>query len=799
MPPRLVARLALFACLALPVAAHATNNFWPASASTSTHLGWSVTGSANGHDEVADGANGFFVASDDGYGGHVQHVLANGSLAWPWYVYQPPGATGGYGNPSIALDGSGGVLVAYETHGGGDDLRVVRVTAAGALASDWPTAGLPVCPSSDYDYLSDIVGDGQGGAFVAFIRSGPYRVYVQHVLGNGKLDSSWPVNGVAVQEAGQTYSAPQILPDGVGGVMIFYSGTPYGPTQLIASRVSRDGVKQTDLFPGSGLALSPGSTTTVEAVRTEDGLFGVVWTDARTGTHQVYIDVLDNTGRTGFAPSQGLALSSGPSGGLWPAIATNAYRDFLVTWVSGNQIVGARRQQDLSVHPSFPAGSVVMATATSPYVHHPAVASDGGEGLVVAWRDPNEYSVLRSQRLTGSGNVPAGWSAGGQVIATSIGYVGDYPSVFSDGDGGVIALFSDYGSLSVNRLRRNGAHGLLVPAVFTALVDVPVDQGGKLSVFWRASEADTTPMNTVGSYMLWRQLTAPFAQARLTGGARVVAEGESPSATDSDAIRVLSSGTTTTYWEYLGSTPARGWAGYASTVNTHSDAHWSWGYVPYEVFMVETISPMGVVMGTSAPDSGYSMDNLSPAIPTAFTGMRSAGATHLTWSASPEPDFATYRLYRGTTAGFTPSPSNLVAELTSPGFVDGAPANSFYKLAAVDVHGNASGEALLAPTQTLDAPAAAPTLAFAPVSPNPARGSVSLAFTLPVASHVRLAVYDAQGRVTRTVVDGEKPAGPNEFQWNLRDGEGRALAPGLYLARLSTPAGTLVRRFAVVE
>ena len=799
MSSRLVARLALLACLVLPVAASATTNFWPTSASTSTPLGWGVMNSVFGHDAVSDGANGFFVASDDGYGGHVQHVLANGSLAWPYYIYQPPGATGGYGNPSIALDGSGGVLVAYETHGGGDDLRVVRVTAAGALAADWPATGLSVCPSADYDYLSDIVGDGVGGAFVAFIRSGPYRVYVQHVLANGKLDSSWPANGVAVQQTGETYSAPQLLPDGEGGVMVFYSGSPYGYSQVIVSRVSGTGERRTDLFPGSGLALSPGSSTTVEAVRTEDGLFGVVWTDTRSGAHQVYIDVLDNSGRTGFAPYQGLALSSGPAGGLWPATATNAYRDFLVTWVSGNHIVGARRQQDLSVHPSFPSGSVVMATAASSYAHHPAIASDGAEGLVVAWRDPNEYSVLRVQRLTGSGSVPAGWGTGGQVIATSMGDMGDYPSVFSDGDGGAIALFSDYGALSINRVRRDGAHGLLVPAVFTALVDVPVDQGGKLSVYWRASERDTTPMNSVGSYMLWRQMPTIFAQARLTGGARSLAEGEAPQATDLGAIRVRSDATTTTYWEYLGSTPARGWAGYGMTVNTRSDAHWSWGYVPYEVFIVETVSPMGVVMGTSAPDSGFSMDNLSPAIPTAFTGVRSAGATHLTWAASSEPDFAVYRLYRGTSAGFVPSPSNLVAELTSPGFVDAAAANSFYKLAAVDVHGNASGEALLAPTQTLDTPAAAATLAFAPVSPNPARGSVSLAFTLPVASHVRLAVYDAQGRVTRTVVDGERPAGPNAFQWDLRDGEGRALAPGLYLARLATPAGTLVRRFAVVE
>lgn len=795
--------LAVLALLAAPAAESvAAPNYWPRTPSTSTTLGWNVASSFTSMDAIADGSGGFFVTHDDGYSGHVQHVLANGSTAWPWYVFELPGATGGYGNPAITADGAGGVLVAYEKHGGGDDLRVVRVTAAGTLSPDWPATGLSVCPSSDYDYLADIAPDGEGGAFVAFIRSGPYQVFVQHVRDNGKLDSNWPADGVQIQESGSTFAAPRILPDGEGGAMIFYLGTPYGVPEILVSRVDRFGNKRTDLFPSSGTSLTGVSSSTFDVVRTGDGLFGIVWSRAVSGTDQVFIDVLDNLGRTGFAPAGGRQLSDAAAGAQWPVIETNVYRDFLVAWVSSNQVVGARRQQDLSVHPSFPTGVATIATMSSAYTYRLSISSDGAEGMHVGWRDPNEASVLRSQRLTGSGAIPVGWSPLGQVMATSTGAIGDRHFIFSDGDGGACAVFGSNSLLAINRTRRDGTHGLLLPAVLTALNDVPMDQGGKLSVYWRASEVDTTPLNAVGSYMLWRRMPALSAQAMLARGARLLSAGEAPQAAAEGSIRVRTepATATTTYWEYLGSTPARGWAGYGRTVDTMSDYYMPTYYVPYEVFIVESVSPMGVVLGTSAPDSGFSMDNLSPAMPAAFTAARSGGATHLSWLPSAEPDFQAYRLHRGTSADFLPSDANLVATPTSPGWVDAVSTSYYYKLAAVDVHANTGHYALVSPSQTLDAPGApGPALSFAAIAPNPARGPVSLSFALPSDAHVRLEVYDAQGRLARTLVDAALPAGQHSRAWDLRDASGVSLAPGLYLARLQSPQGTLVRRFAVVD
>ena len=91
------------------------------------------------------------------------------------------------------------------------------------------------------------------------------------------------------------------------------------------------------------------------------------------------------------------------------------------------------------------------------------------------------------------------------------------------------------------------------------------------------------------------------------------------------------------------------------------------------------------------------------------------------------------------------------------------------------------------------APDSPDALALA-VAPNPAQGRASLRFTLPAAADVRLAVYDALGREVAVLADAALPAGTHEVALDV----GR-LAPGVYVARLTTGAETAVRRLTVVR
>ncbi|MBZ0269035.1 FG-GAP-like repeat-containing protein, partial [bacterium] len=78
--------------------------------------------------------------------------------------------------------------------------------------------------------------------------------------------------------------------------------------------------------------------------------------------------------------------------------------------------------------------------------------------------------------------------------------------------------------------------------------------------------------------------------------------------------------------------------------------------------------------------------------------------------------------------------------------------------------------------------------------PNPFRGVTSIPFSLPRDGTVRLQVYDAAGRLVRTLRNGDLPAGRHVVTWDGRDGGGRATASGVYFYRLSGNAGSLTRK-----
>jgi probable HAF family extracellular repeat protein len=84
-------------------------------------------------------------------------------------------------------------------------------------------------------------------------------------------------------------------------------------------------------------------------------------------------------------------------------------------------------------------------------------------------------------------------------------------------------------------------------------------------------------------------------------------------------------------------------------------------------------------------------------------------------------------------------------------------------------------------------------------SPNPARGGTSFAFTLGAAGHARLGVYDASGRLVRTVQDGELAAGTHRLAWDGRDADGQAVRAGVYFMRLESAGESAGGKLVVLQ
>jgi len=74
-------------------------------------------------------------------------------------------------------------------------------------------------------------------------------------------------------------------------------------------------------------------------------------------------------------------------------------------------------------------------------------------------------------------------------------------------------------------------------------------------------------------------------------------------------------------------------------------------------------------------------------------------------------------------------------------------------------------------------------------NPNPATGRVRVSFSAAYSGKVRLAVYDAAGRLVKEVADRHYNMGQHSVSWNRRDESGHPVSPGTYFIRLATEDG----------
>lgn len=67
-----------------------------------------------------------------------------------------------------------------------------------------------------------------------------------------------------------------------------------------------------------------------------------------------------------------------------------------------------------------------------------------------------------------------------------------------------------------------------------------------------------------------------------------------------------------------------------------------------------------------------------------------------------------------------------------------------------------------------------------PAYPNPGSDSVSILFSLSVATTVTFKIFDSNQNVVNVLIDGEHPAGFYRLDWRLDDQSGIKVAPGFY-------------------
>lgn len=90
-------------------------------------------------------------------------------------------------------------------------------------------------------------------------------------------------------------------------------------------------------------------------------------------------------------------------------------------------------------------------------------------------------------------------------------------------------------------------------------------------------------------------------------------------------------------------------------------------------------------------------------------------------------------------------------------------------------------------------------LALEANAPNPFSAETRVRFELPRAATVRLAVYDAQGRLVATLIDGAHRGGAASLAWSGRDAAGARLDPGVYFLRLESDGEAVSRKIVLMR
>ncbi|MDO9171610.1 MAG: FlgD immunoglobulin-like domain containing protein, partial [bacterium] len=223
--------------------------------------------------------------------------------------------------------------------------------------------------------------------------------------------------------------------------------------------------------------------------------------------------------------------------------------------------------------------------------------------------------------------------------------------------------------------------------------------------------------------------------------------------------------------------------------------------IPWAVFCITAHTAVPSVWYASPPDSGWSVDNIAPQVPTAFSVAYGPSTNALTWDACPDRDFAYFRVYRSASTGFEPAPENLAHLTTDIGWTDADTGGLVwhYKLTAVDDAENESAPASAQGAVGIDEPSLPRAVALHPVAPNPFNPATAIAFDLVQAVRVRLEIFDAAGRRVRVLLDETRAAGAHRARWDGTGDDGRAAASGVYFCRMDAGAFQGTRRMTLVR
>lgn len=686
----------------------------------------------------------------------------------------------------------------------------------------------------EYGPLSEVevCGDGQGGAYLVFCANVDDFSLVQALRLDPDGEPLWAGETVLTPGLNVNQTDPRAFPAADGGCLVTWVDNRNFPTSandIYAQKITADGQRAWG-EAGVGACTAAGNQGAPVICTDNAGGAFLTWRDERnyaTLQYDLYGAHLQASGALTWT-TDGLPLATG----------ANSQQDQVMAPGAGGRCLVALEDylniRTLSLSAQSGVEWSTLVTLNGYYYADPFICADGGGGAHVAWKDyridankstvcvqhldaagaeqwthggvyaaPSDYSQLPGDLILDQYGLPVAvwleqrdgyyssvigqrlgqdgerkWGEGGLVLATGC-YYPDSLHLTLDARGGLVPLWVDYrpgtGALPAVMRTDSFAHLGDPGPQLTAVSDYPDDQGGLARVDWDRCVVDAFPDLGIQKYSVWRR----------DGGSAPAAKS---AAADLDLPEDRAAALALAGWAFEVEVPACALPAYAVHCSTYGDS--TAAGIPSTEFMVMAHGAEPGWLWQSAVLAGWSVDNLAPAQPRDLTALLTGPDARLFWSAPAfdAGDLAGYRVYRSSDPAFAPAAGNFLAATTTASCTDPAlPGGQwYYRVSAVDRHGN-EGPATAAVGVTSLSPAAgnAPAaFALHGAWPNPFNPSTDIAFDLPAAAAIRVAVYDLRGQQIRTLLDEVRPAGRHVVRWDGRDEAGRALASGVYLVRV---------------
>ena len=397
-----------------------------------------------------------------------------------------------------------------DTRHGNRNVRASKVNFAGQ--SLWGEEGFDIGASDDVQEVPQVVGDGQGGAYIVWVEYDIFHTHISlratHINSQGYIDEQlWGVDGTALTSPDQSDIPFKVCSDELSGAFVVWIDmSDHANPEIRGQRLTTSGPLPDPETAGLPIAVG-GIYGELDLENAGSGEAVLVWTDWIGDGQYLHGQRVDNTLTPLWSEPEenGIPICSHPSYKSSPKLAMESEDIVAVVWVDlhndmeNGDIFLQRIQADGGL--LMGDGGEAVCTAELDQQNPQIVATESG--LFIVWEDGRnsnqpEQNDIYAQHWTSAGGME--WAENGTVVSGIDG--NQYsPRLIADQCGGVFIIWDDERDASFPEVDIYLQHYSpdLIPTFPThglALVTAPFQQSAPLIL----------PTENCSAFAAWRDL-----------------------------------------------------------------------------------------------------------------------------------------------------------------------------------------------------------------------------------------------------------------------------------------------------